>query len=449
MAEVTTLLVGAGLRGMTYARRALATGAGRVVAVAEPDPGRRARAAREFGVPAERVYADWTDAVAAGKLADACVIATQDRMHVEPAVALAGLGYHILLEKPMATEESHASAIAEAALRNGVLLAVCHVLRYTSYTRYLKELLDTGAIGRLVSVQHLEPVGWWHHAHSFVRGNWRREDTSAPMLLTKSCHDIDWLVHLFGSLPRRVGSFGSLTHLRPEDAPAGATDRCLDCPVEAGCPYSAKRLYLGCLGDEDQEFWPLSAVTDEHTEAGVLEALRTGPYGRCAYACDNDVVDNQVVTMEFESGATCSFTMSAYTPMEQRRTRLMGTHGFVEGDGTTLRLVDFRDGSERTVDTRALDTHPDGTWTDATLTVDARAGGPGNPGPSPEDGHGGGDEALTDAFFASVATGDRSLLLSDATESLATHRVVWAAERARTTGTVVELDADGHVLSTA
>ncbi|MFD6275890.1 Gfo/Idh/MocA family protein [Streptomyces sp. NPDC060209] len=429
MSEVTMVLVGAGLRGMTYTRRALATGAGRVVAVAEPDPLRRARAAEEFGVPPERLYAGWSEVAAAGKLADACVIATQDRMHVDPAVALADLGYHILLEKPMATSEDHASAIADAAQRNGILLAVCHVLRYTSYTRCLKGLLDSGDIGRLVSVQHLEPVGWWHHAHSFVRGNWRRADTSAPMLLTKSCHDIDWLVHLFGRLPRRVSSFGSLTHLRPGDAPPGATDRCLDCPVEAGCPYSAKRLYLGCLGDADQEFWPLSAVTGEHTEAGVLEALRTGPYGRCAYACDNDVVDNQVVSMEFDSGATCSFTMSAYTPMEQRRTRLMGTHGFIEGDGNTLRLVDFRDGSERTIDTR----------TRATA----------NPGPSPEDGHGGGDEALTDAFLAAVAAGDASLLLSDAAESLATHRVVWAAEVARTTGTVVELDIDGGVLTTA
>ncbi|MEV6424578.1 Gfo/Idh/MocA family oxidoreductase [Streptomyces sp. NPDC051662] len=426
MSQVTMVLVGAGLRGMTYARHALATGAGRVVAVAEPDPRRRARAAEEFGVPPERVYADWSEVVAAGKSADACVIATQDRSHTEPAVALADLGYHILLEKPMATSEDEAAAIADAARRNGILLAVCHVLRYTPYTRLLKRLLADGRIGGLVSVQHLEPVGWWHHAHSFVRGNWRRQDTSAPMLLTKSCHDIDWLVHLFGDTPRKIGSFGSLTHFRPEGAPAGATDRCLDCPLEPDCPYSAKRLYLGCLGDPEREFWPLSAVTDEHTEAGVLDALRDGPYGRCVYACDNDVVDHQVVTMEFESGATCSFTMSAFTPMEQRRTRLLGTHGFIDGDGSTLRLVDFRDGSEEIIDTR----------TSAT----------GNPGPSSEDGHGGGDEALTDAFLSAVATGDASLLLSDAAESLATHRVVWAAERARVAGTVVEVDVhdDDH-----
>ncbi|MFJ7996474.1 Gfo/Idh/MocA family protein [Streptomyces sp. NPDC096310] len=428
MSAVTLALVGSGLRGQTYARHAVASGLGRVTAVAEPDPYRRAAAAAEFGVPAERVYPDWTELARHPRVADAAIVATQDQLHTDPTVRLADLGYHILLEKPMATTEADAVAIAEATERNKVLLAVCHVLRYTPYTRTLRGLLETGAIGRLVSVQHLEPVGWWHHAHSFVRGNWRRQDTSAPMLLTKSCHDIDWLIHLFGELPDRVASFGGLTHFRAEDRPEGAAERCLDCPLEPSCPYSAKRLYLGCLGNPDDEFWPLSAVTEEHTEAAVLDALRTGPYGRCVYACDNDVVDHQVVNMEFPSGATCSFTMSAFTPMEHRRTRLLGTHGFVDGDGHTLRVVDFRTGEERTVD------------------ADTEAGAAA--GPSAEDGHGGGDEALTEAFLTAVSTGDASTLRSDAAESLATHRVVWAAERARVAGTVVRLD-DVAPLTTA
>ncbi|MFI6697582.1 Gfo/Idh/MocA family protein [Streptomyces sp. NPDC050509] len=427
MSAVTLALVGSGLRGQSYARHAVASGMGRVTAVAEPDPYRRAAAAAEFGVPAERVYTDWTELAQHPRVAEAAVVATQDQLHIGPAVRLADLGYHILLEKPMATSEQDAVAIAEAAERNKILLAVCHVLRYTPYTRTLRELLESGAIGRLVSVQHLEPVGWWHHAHSFVRGNWRRQDTSAPMLLTKSCHDIDWLIHLLGELPDRVTSFGGLTHFRAEERPEGAADRCLDCPLEPSCPYSAKRLYLGCLGNPDDEFWPLSAVTEEHTERAVLDALRTGPYGRCVYACDNDVVDHQVVNMEFPSGATCSFTMSAFTPMEHRRTRLLGTHGFVDGDGHTLRVVDFRTGEERTVDA--------GTDTGASA------------GPSAEDGHGGGDEALTEAFLTAVSTGDASTLRSDAAESLATHRVVWAAERARVTGTVVRLDDVVHLTS--
>ncbi|SFE42474.1 Oxidoreductase family, C-terminal alpha/beta domain [Actinacidiphila alni] len=415
MPEVTLALVGAGQRGMTYARHAVASGAGRVTAVAEPDPARRAAAVAEFGVAPGRAYPGWAELAAAGRTADAAIVATQDRQHRDPAVRLADLGHHLLLEKPMATNEAEAVDIAEAAERNGILLAVCHVLRYTPYTEALKRVVDEGRIGRLISVEHLEPVGWWHQAHSFVRGNWRRQDTSAPMLLTKSCHDVDWLMHLFGRAPARVASFGSLSHFRAADRPAGAAACCVDCPVEQSCAYSAKRLYLDCLGDPGRESWPLSVVTDARDEAGVLQALRTGPYGRCVYDCDNDVVDHQVVSMEFADGATCSFTMSAFTPMDHRKTRLMGTTGFVEGDGSTLRIVDFLTGREQVLDP---------------LT---------GAGPSAGDGHGGGDEALTDAFLTAVATGDRDLLHTDAARSLASHRVVWAAERARTTGTVVTL----------
>ncbi|MCQ0014647.1 Gfo/Idh/MocA family oxidoreductase [Actinomadura madurae] len=182
-----------------------------------------------------------------------------------------------------------------------------------------------------MSVQHLEPVGWWHHAHSYVRGNWRRADESGPMLMTKSVHDVDWLIHVMGEIPARVSSFGRLSHFRPENRPSGAAARCVDCAVEPRCPYSATRLYLSCLGDPGREAWPLGAVTDDRTEEGVLRALREGPYGRCVYACDNDVVDHQVVNMEFPSGATGVFTMTAFSPAAQRQTRVFGTSGCLEG----------------------------------------------------------------------------------------------------------------------
>jgi predicted dehydrogenase len=185
-----------------------------------------------------------------------------------------------------------------------------------------------GRLGEIVGVEHLEPVGWWHFAHSFVRGNWRRLDGSGPMLLTKSCHDLDWLRYIVGRSAVAVASRGGLHHFTPANRPAGAADRCLDCAVEPTCPYSAVRLYVGSLGDPVRERWPLSIVTTDLTEAGMRQALRDGPYGRCVYSCDNDVVDHQVVTVDFEGGVTATLTVSAFTPMGRRRTRIMGTPGY-------------------------------------------------------------------------------------------------------------------------
>ncbi|GAA1980576.1 Gfo/Idh/MocA family oxidoreductase [Catenulispora subtropica] len=409
---VTLAIAGAGGRGRDYARHATASGA-RITAVAEPRAEARAAFAAEFGVPAENAFAGWEDLARAGRLADAVVIATQDAMHADPAVAFAGLGYHILLEKPMAPTEAASRRIAEAAERAGILLTVCHVLRYTAYTRALKDVLDSGRIGDIASIQHLESVGWWHQAHSYVRGNWATEAESSPMLLAKSCHDIDWLMHIMGRRPTRVSSFGSLLHFRPENKPALAAERCLDCAVESTCPYSARRIYLNFLATQPHA-WPVTVLTDDHTETGVITALRDGPYGRCVYNGDNDVVDHQVVDLEFAGGATVSFTMSAFTRLEHRKTRIFGTRGMIDGDGVRIRVTDFLTDTDEVIDTGR---------------GSASAGD-----------HGGGDSALVAAFLEAVRTGDRSHVFTDAASSLASHRVVWAAEQARKSGTVVELD---------
>ncbi|MFW6204133.1 MAG: Gfo/Idh/MocA family protein [Actinomycetota bacterium] len=408
---VTIAVVGAGNRGATYARHAVADGGATVVAVAEPNRTRREAFGREHSIPADRLFGGWEDLAAVPWLADAVVIATQDAMHVEPTVAMAGLGYQILLEKPMAAAEDGARKIVEAARSAGVLLAVCHVLRYAPYTMSLRRLIDRGAVGDIVSVEHLEPVGWWHQAHSYVRGSWQREAESSPMLLAKSVHDLDWLSHIVGRPARRVSSFGGLYHFRPEQRPAGAGETCLDCAVEPDCPYSARRLYLSCLGDPDLEEWPLSAVTDSRTPEGVLEALRTGPYGRCVYASDNDVVDHQVVSVEYDRGVTASFTMTAFTPMMFRHTRIFGTHGYLECDGKKITGLDFR------------------TQEKYVINTDAGAGR-----------HGGGDRGLVQAFVRAVAGGGARSGLAPPEESLAAHQLVWAAERARHTGTVVSVD---------
>lgn len=413
MSDVVTIaVIGAGDRGTGHAAWALAhPERARVVAVAEPRPGRRERLVAAHAIDTGMRFGDWRELAAAGRVADAVFVCTLDRDHLEPVLAFAALGYHILLEKPMALTQDDCRRIVEAVERAGVILSVGHVLRYTPYTRALKGVIDSGRLGEVVSVQHLEPVGFWHQAHSFVRGNWRRADEATTMLMAKSCHDLDWLQYVLGQPRVRVSSFGRLSHFTPGNRPDGAADRCLDCRVEPDCPYSAVREYGGLLA-RGEHHWPLSVVIEEFTPPALEQALREGPYGRCVYACDNDVVDHQVVAMEFASGATATFTMTAFTEQADRQTRVFGTRGELRGDGRSLHVYDFLTRTEQAVAVEGAG------------TMDAAGG------------HGGGDAGLMDAFVTAVATGDPRHVRSGPQESLTSHLTVLAAERARHHGTV-------------
>jgi predicted dehydrogenase len=418
MAPVSIVIIGAGQRGAGYARWARRhPDRASVIAVAEPSPVRRVRLAAEHGIPAGNVAADWRELAGRGRIADAVLICTQDRMHAEPAEAFAALGYHILLEKPMAPDEAGCRRIVAAVEKAGVMFAVGHVMRYTPYTRAVKEIVAAGQLGDIMSIQHLEPVGFWHHAHSYVRGNWRRSDLATSMLMAKSCHDLDWLQYILGRAPLRVSSFGSLAHFTAANRPEGAADRCVACSVEASCPYSAPRLYRGLL-ERGEHWWPLSVVIDDFSPQALEEALRSGPYGRCVYACDNDALDHQVVALEFPGGTTATFTMTAFTEAGHRRTQLFGTRAELTGDGETIRVYDFLTRAER-------------------LITLAAAGGM-----NTEEGHAGGDAGLMDAFTGAVAGGNRGLISSGPRESLASHLAVFAAERARLNGTVETIDPE-------
>lgn len=416
---IKLLIIGAGARGYIYASYAAShPDQVRVVGVADPRPAYRERLAAEHQVPAANVVADWSELAARPRFADAVIIATPDALHAAPAVAFAQRGYHILLEKPMAPTEADSRRIAEAAAASGVLLAICHVLRYTPYTRRLKGLLADGLIGDIVNIQRLEPVGYWHQAHSFVRGNWRRADESSSMLLAKCCHDLDWLSFIMGDRCVAVHSFGGLFHFRPENKPAGAAARCLDCQVEADCPYSARKIYLNRVA-ADELAWPVNVLTPLPDEASVMAALRDGPYGRCVYECDNDVVDHQVVNLQFASGATASLTMIAFAEAAKRQTRIFGTRGELVGDGRLIRHFDF--------------------LTDTWREIDSEPAGPSLSG------HSGGDAGVMAAFLAAVAAADPDLIASGPAESLASHLMVFAAERSRLEGRVVRLDGHGEV----
>lgn len=420
MKPVTIAIVGAGKRGEAYAAYAKThPDQLQVVAVAEPRPLLRERLAKEYSIPPESCFDGYESFAQQPKLADAVAICTQDRQHLQPVELLAPKGYAILLEKPMSPDPEECEKIIACVKQHGNLFAVCHVLLYTELTQKLRALLDAGTIGEIVSVQHLEPVAWWHQAHSFVRGNWRNETESSFMLLAKSCHDIDWLRHIINRHCKRVTSFGSLRHFKASEKPAGASDRCWTCPdaVESQCPYSAKRIYHAHFNRDATTDYLNDVITDGvGTRESVETALREGPYGRCVYACDNDVVDNQTVMLEYEGPVTATFTMTAFTPTIHRTTRIFGTRGFIETDFVKIKAFDFLTEKETVHDTSV-----------ASDSATAASG------------HGGGDYHIMKAFVKAVATGDTSDLHSGPDATLESHRTVFAAERARKSGTIVEL----------
>ncbi|MCK5851836.1 Gfo/Idh/MocA family oxidoreductase [bacterium] len=414
MKNVEIIIIGAGDRGSCYSSYVLACPeSAKIVGVAEPREEWRNRLVQAHKIPVTNIAKDWRELISRPKFADAVIIATQDSKHVEPAIAFARKGYHIMLEKPMAPDENSCRQIAFEVLDAGIIFAVCHVLRYTRYTQKIKEIISNGIIGDVVSLQRLEPVGYWHQAHSFVRGNWRREDQSSAMLMAKCCHDIDWIRYIMGNKCISIQSFGTLKHFRADQKPEGAASRCLNCSIEPQCAYSAKKFYLQEI-KKGNRGWPLSILTPEITEERVTEALRTGPYGRCVYDCDNDVVDNQVVNMLFETGQTAALTMTAFTEARHRETKIFGTKGELIGDGNIIRHFDFLNNKWEEINMDSGDHSILG-------------------------GHGGGDYLLIKAFIEAVKNNDKNLVLSGPKETLETHLMVFAAEKSRKENKVVNM----------
>lgn len=412
MKQIKMICIGAGARGMNayapyakeYPERL------QFVAVAEPVEARRKAFAKEYGVPKAAVFDSWQDALQAGIEADAVLVATQDRQHVDPACAAMEAGYDVLIEKPVSHLPQECIRVRETAQRTGRQAVVCHVLRYTVFFSKLRELIQTGAIGDLVSIAHNENIGYWHMAHSYVRGNWRDIEKSSPIILAKSCHDIDILLYLTGSHCSCVASFGNLMHFKKENKPAGAAMRCLDCACESGCPYSAVRLYM----DPARTEWPVTVITDDLSQAGRRRALREGPYGRCVYECDNSAPDHQVTILSFENGSTATFHLSAFTDQESSRTiRIMGTKGEIRAAlvGDIIELTDFVSNKTHKIDISGAVQN--------------------------EYAHGGGDFGLIDAFVRMEQTGEP--VKTNITESIESHLICMAAEKARRENCVVNM----------
>lgn len=402
---ISVIIIGAGSRGKTYARYSgKFPDAMKVVGVSDTNAFRRDSMGKQYGIPKENRFGDFHEVFARGKFADAVVIATPDFLHYEPCMKALEMGYDVLLEKPAAQTEKECRAILAQAKKYDRIVAICHVLRYAPYFVALRDVVRSGAIGDLVSIQHMEPIQYAHMAHSYVRGNWRDSKKTTPIILAKSCHDLDIIRWIVGKECKAVSAEGSLHLFKPENAPAGAPMKCTDgCPHESTCPYSAIDIYV-----RRKRHLGVFDLPDKKDEAAILEKLRTTGYGRCVYHCDNDQCDHYVTTMLFEDGVTASFTMDAFTPWGGRRTRIMGTRGFIEGDMTKFTVYDFRTGKRRVWDKKVSD-------------VPEYKGA----------GHGGGDLALARDFVQAVAAHDQSKLSSTIDASIESHIIGFKAEKSR------------------
>ncbi|KAL9096696.1 MAG: hypothetical protein Q9165_001184 [Trypethelium subeluteriae] len=520
---VRLLVIGAGSRGNQYAEAVQEVPNSIVTAIAEPIEFKRKAFCKKWIWPeqkpaAEQEFDDWHQFVqyektrrkraAAGESVEPGVeiafICILDELHVEAITALAPLGLHIMSEKPLATTLKDCLKIYSSLCPEGpqsqpsTIFGIGHVLRYSPHNMLLRELLlEDQVIGEIISIEHTEPVGWWHFAHSYVRrapkfiqpvrGNWRKESNSAPSLLTKSCHDIDFLLWLLSSSPPRsnlpphppstLSSTGRLTYLHKGRKPiaAGSATNCLSCPIEPTCTYSAKKIYLDKRLKAGNTSWPVIIVNPEiedlyttqglpAAEAALLNSLAENYddatpkaevewrpwFGRCVWECDNDVCDDQVVTLTWDDdplpqgqiggvdenanvsdggeggnvlkrrmAKTATFHMIAYTEAQcHRRGRVYGTKGEIAYDSKTISVYDFASG-----EVKVHQPH------------------------QPRGGHGGGDAGLVRQFVSAVEAVRNGMAVPEAQkrfvgcsmeEIIRSHAVVFAAEEARREGRVVQ-----------
>jgi len=469
---IDAIMIGAGQRGAdVYGAYALRNPEQiRFVAVAEPNPERRQRFAKQHEITPDSQFESWEQLVELPQFGQAAFICTQDQLHTAPTLAALHAGYDVLLEKPMATTAEECRQLVDVAEETGRQLHICHVLRFTKHFTKMREIIQSGELGEIVNVSYRENVSWWHMAHSFVRGNWCKKENSAPMILAKCCHDLDILIWMMGQTCEHLSSVGNLMHYRPANAPEGAPKYCLDgCPAENTCPYYAPFIYVDLLplwrnyADTANGFprlaaraqerapgfikalssvvpmlqtmseyrgWPRSVISQDPTPENLMEALREGPYGRCVYHCDNDVVDHQVVNMLFDApggGASVTLTMHGHSHVEGRFTRIQGSRaelqaGFGYG-GSWIEVNDHRSDRRMRYDTSA----------------------------STNSGHGGGDDRLMTAFLNSLhenemrlsqhTFGESASHLSTARQSLESHLMAFAAEEARIGQTVVKMSS--------
>lgn len=368
-----------------------------VEAIIEKNPKKTSKIDREK----VKVFTNLNDFLQSDIKVDIICVATQDADHYENAIELLKNGYDLILEKPISNNLSYCEKIYKASVKYNKKIFVCHVLRYTAFYNYIKKALLNNEIGKVVNIQTNENIGYWHMAHSFVRGPWRNSNNSSPIILAKCCHDLDLICWFINEQCLSVNSVGSLFEFKKENKPLDSADYCSDCKLSETCNYNVMKIY-------PQHPWTnLYYMTEEPTEENIKKNIVKTPYDRCVYNCDNNVCDHQSVIIKFASGAIATHTLSAFSQNVYRKIHIQGTLGELYGNFDEYEnIVEIKkfDGSAKTIDTNKF------KYED-----------------SP---HGGGDSAFMHEVY-SVLNGCDSISITSIEQSIMSHKIAFSAEKSR------------------
>ena len=333
---------------------------------------------------------------------DLCIVATQDQDHVGHAIKALELGYDVLCEKPISNKESEVLRLLEAERKYHRHVFVCHVLRHAPAFKKVKDLLDDGVIGDIISIDAIENVYFEHYCHSYVRGNWRNSNETSPMILAKCCHDLDLLTWYSQSECESISSIGDLRFFIYKNKPEGSSNRCKDCKLKDKCQFNAYKSYV------DKHFWARWMVTDERplTDEAIRKALDIGPYGRCVFDCDNNVVDHQMAIMHFKNGINANLRMIGGSAYGGRIMKFYGTHGEIDLDESigVIKVMPFGEETQE-IEISSL--------------VDAISG------------HGGGDHGLISNLYDVLTCGKNNKYTTSLEVSIESHLMAFAAEKSR------------------
>ncbi len=412
---ITFSVIGLGGRGSVYLNALEESFKGNytLAAIAEPAKLKQVWIKEKYNLPENRIFDTDEAFLEQERISDVVIVSTQDKLHKSEVIKLLDKGYDIILEKPISTNLDDVVEIYGHAKKHPrQIVVVCHVLRYTLFFNTIKNIIESREIGDVMTIAHNENIGYYHFAHSYVRGSWNNSAVSAPLIVTKSCHDMDILLYLLGGKhAKRVSSFGELSYFNKKNFDGDKmADYCVDCKVENDCPYSAMKIYRGNKIK--------SVVFDLSDMKKIRKNLGSSRFGRCVFHCDNNVVDHQSTIIEFDNGITAAFSLSAFTAKVNRTLKVTCERGEIRAAEKpyVVEVSNFLTGETRKIDLNIT-----------------------------ESGHGGGDKRFIADFMRAYQNGE--MFASTLEQSIESHVMAFLAEKSRTEGGIPQT-VSGHYIKT-